>query len=331
MMPEGRILEIQRLSTEDGPGIRTTVFLKGCPLRCAWCHNPESISFQPQIQWLSVRCIGCENCVRACPDHCLSRTDAGIVIHRACCTSCGKCVEACPSGAMEMLGTDMQWDKLLAELHKDRAYYEKSGGGVTLSGGEPGFQPEFVEALLTALKKEGISTALDTCGLYSPETLYRLLPYADLLLYDVKLFDPAAHKEYTGVSNELILENLRRIGDYIGSGQKLRLWIRTPLIPGATDSDENLTAIGRFLVETLGEKIERWELCAFNNLCRDKYGRLGINWKYASMPLLTAADLARCEQAARSAGLPPERIHATGVTRSGEKAENPMPAENKNE
>jgi pyruvate formate lyase activating enzyme len=232
---------------------------------------------------------------------------------------------------MEMLGTDMQWDKLLAELHKDRAYYEKSGGGVTLSGGEPGFQPEFVEALLTALKKEGISTALDTCGLYSPETLYRLLPYADLLLYDVKLFDPAAHKEYTGVSNELILENLRRIGDYIGSGQKLRLWIRTPLIPGATDSDENLTAIGRFLVETLGEKIERWELCAFNNLCRDKYGRLGINWKYASMPLLTAADLARCEQAARSAGLPPERIHATGVTRSGEKAENPMPAENKNE
>ena len=320
MTSEGRVLEIQRLSTEDGPGIRTTVFLKGCPLRCGWCHNPESISFQPQLQWLSVRCIGCENCVKACPDDCLSRTDARIMIDRACCTSCGKCVEACPSGALEMLGTDMKLDKLLAELLKDRVYYEKSGGGVTLSGGEPGFQPEFAEALLRALKEEGISTALDTCGRYSAETLHQLLPHIDLLLFDVKLLDPLVHREHTGVSNEQILENLRRIGDYMNNGRPLRLWIRTPLIPGATDSDENLTAVGRFLAKTLGEKIERWELCAFNNLCRDKYARFGINWKYASTPLMTSADLSRCEQAAKSAGLPPERVHATGATR----AETPM-------
>ena len=320
MTSEGRILEIQRLSTEDGPGIRTTVFFKGCPLRCAWCHNPESISFQPQLQWLSVRCIGCENCVRACPEHCLSRIDARITIDRACCTSCGKCVEACPSGAMEMLGTDIKIDKLLAELLKDRVYYEKSGGGVTLSGGEPGFQPEFAEALLHSLKEQGISTALDTCGQYSAETLYRLLPYVDLLLFDVKLLDPSAHREHTGVSNERILENLGLVRDYIEGGHPLRLWIRTPLIPGATDSEENLTAIGQFLAKTLGEKIERWELCAFNNLCRDKYNRLGIDWKYASTPLLTSANLSRCEQAAKSAGLLPERVHATGATR----AEKPM-------
>ena len=316
MTGEGRILEIQRLSTEDGPGIRTTVFLKGCPLHCTWCHNPESISFQPQLQWLSVRCIGCESCVKACPNDCLSRTDAGIMIDRACCISCGKCVAACPSGAIEMLGMDMKLDKLLAELLKDRVYYEKSGGGVTLSGGEPGFQPEFVEALLCGLKEEGISTAFDTCGQYSAEILSRLLPYVDLLLFDVKLLDPSAHREHTGVSNEQILENLGYVRDYIESGHKLRLWIRTPLIPGATDFDENLTAIGQFLTKMLGEKIERWELCAFNNLCRDKYARLGINWIYASTPLMTAAELSRCEQVAKSAGLSPERVQATGATRT---------------
>jgi len=163
-MITGRILHLQRLSTEDGPGIRTTVFFKGCPLRCAWCHNPESISTQPQMQWIAVRCIGCQTCVRTCPNGCLTLTPDGIVMDRERCDDCGKCVQACPSDARETLGKTVTVDEVLAELLKDRAYYEKSGGGVTLSGGEPSLQPDFAEALLRGLKAQGISTALDTCA-----------------------------------------------------------------------------------------------------------------------------------------------------------------------
>jgi pyruvate formate lyase activating enzyme len=318
-MMTGRILHIQRLSTEDGPGIRTTVFFKGCPLHCAWCHNPESLSSSLQTQWFSVRCIGCQTCVKTCPNGCLTMTTAGLVIDRERCEACGKCAEACPSGALEALGKTVRVDEMLAELCKDRAYYEKSGGGVTLSGGEPTFQSEFAGALLQGLKQQGIATALDTCGLCSQHTLDRLLPYTDLILFDLKLFAPDLHRQYTGVSNELILENLQHIRELIRSqGHPIQLWIRTPLIPGATAQDENLTAIGRHLAGQLGGAVERWELCAFNNLCRDQYSRLGLEWAYAETPLMTRLELAHCEQVAKSSGFHPERILATGATRAGE-------------
>ena len=343
MSVSGRILHIQRLSTEDGPGIRSTVFLKGCPLRCAWCHNPESISPRTQVQWLAIRCIGCGTCVKSCPAGCLTRTAAGIVLDRATCEAggaldravnetgapggragergfaCGPraaCAEACPAGAIETLGRQVDSDALLAELLKDRAYYEKSGGGVTLSGGEPTAQPDFVEALLRGLKAAGIATALDTCGQCRPSTLERLLPHTDLFLFDVKLSDPAAHFRHTGASNELILENLARVGDYIKDDQDCALWVRTPLIPGATDSDENLSAIGRILAGTLGDALGRWELCAFNNLCGDKYGRLGLAWEYAATPLMTHEELLRCERTAKASGVDPARVLATGATRT---------------
>jgi pyruvate formate lyase activating enzyme len=268
----GRILHLQRLSTEDGPGIRTTVFFKGCPLRCAWCHNPESLSREPQIQWFPVRCLGCETCLAACPDGCLRRTEAGLVIDRARCQGCGKCAEACPAGAIELLGRTVTLDELLAELRKDRAYYEASGGGVTLSGGEPTMQADFVEALLRGLKAEGIVTALDTCGLCSADTLDRLLPFSDLVLYDLKLYAADLHRQLTGSVNGHILDNLLHLRA-MQSHLPFRLWIRTPLIPGATATIENLTALGGYLSDHLDGCVERWELCAFNNLCRDQYTR----------------------------------------------------------
>ena len=315
-MSSGQILHLQRLSTEDGPGIRTTVFFKGCPLQCAWCHNPESISRHMQTQWFAVRCIGCKTCVEACPNGCLTLLEDGMHIDREHCQACGTCADVCPSGAMEALGKTVSVDDLLAELLKDRAYYETAGGGVTLSGGEPTFQPEFARVLLRGLKEQGISTALDTCGLTSQQVLERLLPDTDLVLFDLKLIDDAQHREFTGQPNGRILENLLFIRDYIREGETpTQLWVRTPLIPGATDSDENLLGIGRFLAEHLNGMVSRWELCAFNNLCRDQYERLGLEWAFASTPLMTVDDLAHCEQVARSAYQQPETILATGTTR----------------
>ena len=318
--PTGQILNLQRLSTEDGPGIRTTVFFKGCPLRCEWCHNPESLSSRLQTQWFSVRCIGCQTCVKTCPNGCLTMTEAGLVIDRRGCerTDCGgKCAAACPSGALEALGRTVSVPEVLGELLKDRAFYEKSGGGVTLSGGEPTFQPAFSEQLLRGLKEHGISTALDTCGLCSWSVLERLLPYTDLVLYDLKLSDPDLHQRFTGQPNRLILENLARLQAYRqAQAQPLSLWIRTPLIPGVTATEENLASIGAFLAGNLDGSLARWELCAFNNLCRDQYTRLGLDWAYARTPLLTQAELGRWEQVAKASGVRPELVLATGATRS---------------
>jgi pyruvate formate lyase activating enzyme len=208
-------------------------------------------------------------------------------------------------------------EEVLGELLKDRAYYEKSGGGVTLSGGEPTFQPDFAESLLYGLKEQGIATALDTCGLCSTHTLERLLPYTDLVLFDLKLLDEAQHRGFTGQSNERILENLLYVHDYVRHQERLiGLWIRTPLIPGATASESNLSAIGCFIADNLDSSLSSWELCAFNNLCRDQYKRLGLEWTYAQTPLMTQAELAHCEQIAKTSILRPELVLATGATRA---------------
>lgn len=315
----GQILHLQRLSTEDGPGIRTTVFFKGCPLRCEWCHNPESFLPKVQIQWHAGRCLGCCTCLSACPNGYLALEEGGLKIDRQNCQGCAACADACPANAIEALGRRLTAAELLDELLKDRVYYEKSGGGVTLSGGEPTLQPDFAGALLRGLRAAGIATALDTCGLCVPQTFDLLLPFVDLILYDMKLFDPELHKRYTGQSNRLILDNLLYLRDMIRrQPQPAELWIRTPLIPGATTAGDNLLAIGRFIAAELEGFVTRWELCAFNNLGRDKYSRLDQRWAYASFPLMTAGELARCEQTARSSGVDPEIVVASGATRQPE-------------
>lgn len=316
---QGRILHLQKLSTEDGPGIRTTVFFKGCPLRCAWCHNPESISPRPEVQWLETRCIGCQTCLGACPTGCLQATPQGVHIDRERCTGCGLCTEACPGGALELLGRTVTVDGLVDELLKDRTYYQASGGGVTASGGEPAMQPAFVAALFERLKASAVSTALDTCGLAAPRALARILPHADMVLFDLKEIDASRHRAFTGQDNEAILGALRSVGDYVaGNASSPRLWIRTPLIPGATASRENLEGLGAWIAAHLDGLVERWELCAFNNLCRDKYRRLGMEWQFTTAPLLTGGELSRWAEIARESGVPPEIVIATGATRPDE-------------
>jgi pyruvate formate lyase activating enzyme len=311
----GKILHYQRLSTEDGPGLRTTIFMKGCPLACAWCHNPESISREFQLQWVEPHCIGCNTCIGVCPGRHLVRGADGLQIDREQCDLCGRCVDACPAGALEMLGQEVTAGQVVREMLKDRAYFDKSGGGVTFSGGEPTGQPGFSLAVMRALHEQGVGVALDTCGLCSRSTLEEMLPYCDQVLFDLKLIDSERHQALTGQSNRVILENLNWLIARIREQGKPALWIRTPVIPGATDDAENLEGIGRWLAEHGADVIERWELCSFNNLCRDKYERLGQTWLFEETRLLTAGRQAEIYEMAGRGGLDSQRIFVTGACR----------------
>lgn len=311
----GTVLEIQRMSTEDGPGLRTTVFMKGCPLHCEWCHNPESISSKPQPHWIKNRCIGCKKCVESCPLHALAFGPQGVTIDRERCCGCGTCAGCCPTTAMELWGTRREASELASELARDRAYFEASGGGVTLSGGESTMQREFAQSLLAHLRGMGIHTALDTCGLCSGEVLDSILPFTDLVLYDIKEIDPVRHRAFTGSDNRRILENLDRIAQYKQTHLFPRqLWVRTPIIPGATDTEENITGIGAIISKLPETSVERWELCAFNNLCRDKYEQLGLDWRFAHTPLISSREMERIAEIARKSVPRPKIVMWSGST-----------------
>ena len=313
---QATILEIVRMSTEDGPGIRTTVFFKGCTLNCAWCHNPESISIKPQLQWVGSRCIGCKTCLEVCKENALTLTETGMQIDRSRCTGCGDCAAECPGTAMELMGKIWHLDDLVEEVIKDRAYFETSGGGVTISGGEPTMQAGFAGAFLKALRQKGLHTALDTCGHCSREALNQTLPYAALVLFDMKLITPEAHKKFTGHDNKRILDNLLYVANYIRSHvYPSELWIRTPIIPNATANSENISGIGQFIASHLNDVVQRWELCAFNNLCRDKYYRLDQPWAFSDENLLTKSFLDELTDTAKHSGVDPGIVMPTGATR----------------
>ncbi len=313
-----QLLEIQRMSTEDGPGIRTTVFLKGCSLHCSWCHNPESISPKPQLQWLQTNCMGCQLCVAACPNKTLSYVDNQIIIDRKLCQACGMCVEECPTGALEIMGKEISVDEVVQEVLKDKTYFEKSGGGITVSGGEPTLQSDFVAEFLKKMKEHNIHTALDTCGLAPSDAYEKVLPYSDLLLYDLKEIDSRKHKEFTGSSNEKILNNLLTICEWMNVHEIPKtLWIRTPIIPNATDTEENIAGIGKFLAAN-NIHPDRWELCAFNNLCNDKYLRLGTRWEFEKYDLLEEEKLNHLVAVAKSSGINGTKVLWTGSAKTKE-------------
>jgi pyruvate formate lyase activating enzyme len=319
---KGLILNLQRLSTEDGPGLRTTVFFNGCPLHCAWCHNPESIFTQPQLHWIETRCIGCHSCLKICERGALSLLEEKITIDRNACDGCGLCADNCPANSLELLGKWVEVDELVKDLLKDRAYYESAkDGGVTLSGGEPTLQKGFALELLRQLKNAGIHSALDTCGVCAEKDLLELIPWVDLVLYDLKLADKDQHQQWTGSGNRKVMDNLKVVVDYIRShsGQP-KLWLRSPLIPGVTAQEGNIDELGKFISTNLADVVERWELCAFNNLCRDKYRRLGVEWKFIDTPLLTQEEINDYENIARHAAGGVALVIATGAARIKQEA-----------
>ena len=307
------VLNVQRMSTEDGPGLRTTVFFKGCPLACTWCHNPESLSPRPEVVVHPERCISCGTCVDACPHGAVPRSPGDPVDP---CQACGTCCDECPAGARERLGTTWTLDALAAEVAKDRAYFEASGGGVTVSGGEPALQAAFVEAFLARCRGLGLRTALDTCGQCPPDVLLGLAGQATLVMFDLKLIDARQHRRFTGVSNDRILANLLALRDWMDRvADRPALWIRTPLIPGATATPGNLRGLGAFLAAELGDRVQRWDLCAFNNLCRGQYRRLGRDWAFATTDLMTRADVELLAAVARTSGVDPGIVRTSGATR----------------
>lgn len=289
----GKIFDIHRLSTHDGPGMRTTVFMKGCSLKCTWCHNPESIQGYDEIQWLHNKCIVCGACIQACGYDALTMAEDGrIVINRDKCTRCMDCVKACPTGAMNRLGQGRTVEEVFEEVMQDKLFYENSGGGLTVSGGEPLLQYSYVAELLNRAKTEGIHTAVDTSLQVSKASIDAVLPYVDLWLVDRKETDPVRQKAYLGTTSERMDENLAYLLARLEETDlhKPEIWIRTPLIPGATARDENITEIGRTLVELNSPNISKWELCLFNNLCGDKYKKLDLQWEFDGVPLMTKED-----------------------------------------
>jgi pyruvate formate lyase activating enzyme len=282
-MQSGLIFNIQKYSVHDGPGIRTTVFLKGCPLCCVWCHNPESISPRREVVRLEGRCALCGECRQACPLAAHATEEKALPARNPDCTFCEACVEACPTGARQVVGREMSVVQVMEEILRDRIFYEESAGGVTFSGGEPLMQPDFLLALLEACRAQALHTAVDTCGFGCSQHLLAVGRLSSLMLYDLKFMDEERHRHYCGVSNRPILENLRTLAPLHG-----HIWIRVPVIPGVNDDGANLEGIARFAAGLQG--VRQVNLLPYHRTGVEKFRRLGKS------PPLTGLDQPSQEQ-----------------------------------
>ena len=265
----GRIFDVQRFSLHDGPGIRTVVFLKGCPLRCAWCANPESQRPDPQIAWFANLCAGCGRCAEACPRGAITMDDGRPRTDRRRCAACGECAAACSRGARRLLGRAATVDEVMAEARRDAPFFRRSGGGVTFSGGEPLAQPEFLIECLRRSRRWGYHTAVETCGQARWEDLAAVAELTDLFLYDLKQLDSARHEQLTGVGNELIVENLERLLDL-----DVEVTVRVPVVAGANDGRDSLDALAAFAAGHPG--LRRLELLPGHALGAHKYAALDL-------------------------------------------------------
>lgn len=276
----GQVYNIQRYSTHDGPGIRTTVFLKGCPLRCFWCQNPESQTLQPVLMFREDKCSTCGRCIAACPNKANSIQDGHLVIDREICANCGVCAKpgVCLSGTRKIEGHTMTVSEVMAKVNSDYSVYQNSGGGLTVSGGDCAVQPQFTVALLKAAHENLINTCVEITGAFPWETIKMITDHCDYILYDLKCMDDAKHIQGTGVSNKHVLENAKNL---VREGK--HIFFRTPLIPGFNDSLEDIEATARFIREELGlNPAKHLELLAYNKLGEDKYSRLGEKDKQPS-------------------------------------------------
>ncbi|NLA27474.1 MAG: glycyl-radical enzyme activating protein [Firmicutes bacterium] len=289
------IFNIQPMSTEDGPGIRSTVFMKGCPLRCLWCQNPEGLSTQPLLIHEPLRCIGCNSCLDNCPQGALSKGERGLIFGSSC-LRCLRCADNCPARAIRVFGEQIELDVLLKRLIRDKPFYKHSGGGVTFSGGECLLQHTFLKAAIPLLKSQDIHVCLDTAGCASPEIFQSVAREADLVLYDLKIIDEEKHRQFTGLSNVQILENVVWLGS---SG--VPFWIRVPVVPGYTDSEKDIAEMANFIKNHLGS-VERIDLLGYNDLCTADYERMGLAYKLKDLPRIEKSAMLRLREIMLTSG-----------------------------
>ena len=266
------VFDVKRYTLHDGPGIRVTIHLKGCPLSCLWCHNPEGRLPMPQVLFRGERCIACGACINACPKGAISLSRGAFLTDVNLCLGIGACVDVCPSGARELCGKETSVDDVMAHILRERIFFEQSGGGVTLGGGEPFHQPDFAIAILRECRRREIHTAVDTCGFVSRSVLMEAVPLTDLFLYDIKHMDPEKHLEYTGVDNEVILSNLEKLGE---AGAQIHA--RIPFIPGLNTDGKNLRSAGAFLRGVKG--VAKVNLLPYHSAAEAKHRRWDVEYK----------------------------------------------------